>query len=702
VTAPAPGAALLPPARNDARIPARLLVGLPARLPLVLFWCALVVSVAVLGAAFTPWLVLPVLTAVLLLTWRLAPDPVPVTRATVQGAGAALTLVLLWLLANVWFAAEVLLVQRDPGFLTLEGLWLAEHADPDIPLRSAAAVADAVPGASAVSDAFWRSGGQMYAQGAKTFPGLLAIPGWLAGQSGVLAANLLIGAVALLAVYDLGRRLIDPRWALLPTAALALSTPFLHFTRAPFTEPTNVALTCGGLAVLWGAFGRPRLWPFALGGAMVGANALSRIDGAAVAAGLVLGVGAVAAGTVDPARRRHLLRGFLAATGAACAMVLLGYLDVQVHSAGYLADHAWLYVPLVGLLVAAVLGALVAIGLGRWTRLPAWLAARGALLGQVAAWTTVLGFLVLASRPLWMARRGIEPGSNQAWFIAAAQEVAGLPVDGTRSYDEMTLVWLAWYLGPLAVVLGAVGAAMLARRAVAQRRPELVVLLVTLGVPSLLYLLRPSITPDVVWAMRRFLPAVIPAVLLGAGWFLHWAAGAVRTRAGSGTGWLRAAVWLGVAGVLLAPLATWGPITTTAEYGGRAGEVAALCREVRGGRVVVVRSAEPPLLPTVRIVCDADVIELPGPADAATLAEARAAWGGGEVFVLTSSVRSVAWPAGRLPTLVTPMARWPHAIRPSNDPIRFTSSLYLGRIGEDGTVEPVGGATGPDRRAARP
>jgi hypothetical protein len=285
------------------------------------------------------------------------------------------------------------------------------------------------------------------------------------------------------------------------------------------------------------------------------------------------------------------------------------------------------------------------------------------------------------------------PDSPQAWFIAAAQEVAGLPVDGTRSYDEMTLVWLSWYLGPIAVVLGALGAAMLARRAVDGRRPELVVLLVTLGVPSLLYLVRPSITPDVIWAMRRFLPAVIPAILLAAGWFLHWAAGAVRSRAaaapGSRVGWLWAGVWAGGAGVLLAPMVTWGAITVTSDYSGRVGEVAQVCREVAGGRVLVVRGADPPWLPTLRIACDADVVELPGPAGPEDLAAVRAAWGGGDVFVLAASPRSVRWPVGEPPTFATPVARWPHAIQPSNAPIRFTSSLWLGRIAEDGSVVPV-------------
>ena len=182
-------------------------------------------------------------------------------------------------------------MQRDPGFLSLEGVWLTTHADPSIPIRSAAELSGQIPDVRVISDAFWRFGDEMHAQGAKTFPGLLAMVGWVFGLRGVLVANLLIGALGLLAVYDVARRLISPRWGVVPVATLALSTPMIYFSRATFTEPTNIVLTFGGLAVLWSAFRDPRLSRFALGGAMVGATALSRIDGAAVSAGLILGLG---------------------------------------------------------------------------------------------------------------------------------------------------------------------------------------------------------------------------------------------------------------------------------------------------------------------------------------------------------------------------------------------------------------------------
>ena len=151
-------------------------------------------------------------------------------------------------------------------------------------------------------------------------------------------------------------------WALLPTAALALTTPMLYFTRTPFTEPTNIVLTFAGLAVIVGraaptADPDP---PAALAGGMLGANALSRIDGAAVTAGLVLGLGLVAAGlgihsvagswceasSCDGGRTGH---------GGARLPGRPG----QLHG---LPDGApFVYVPLMAMLAACLVAALVAI-----------------------------------------------------------------------------------------------------------------------------------------------------------------------------------------------------------------------------------------------------------------------------------------------------------------------------------------------------
>ena len=673
-----------PPDSHTSGRVARVVTNLPARLPVLFFWVTLVVAVSVLLEVFTPWVVVPAVGVLWALTWNWGPAPVRPDREAVRGAAWALGLVAVWVLANLWYASEVLLVQRDPGFLTLMGLWLSEHADPDIPARTALEVAAQLPGAQVTSDAFWQAGTDIYAQGAKTFPGLTALGGWLLGRPGVLAANLVIGGIGLLAVYDLARRVITPRWALLPMAALALTTPMIYFSRTAFTEPTNIVLTFGGLAVLWSAYRDPRLWRFGLGGAMVGATALSRIDGAAVAAGLVVGLGVVVAGARDPQRRRRLAGGFVVASASAAAMVLLGYLDVHVHSTDYLRNHAFLYQPLIALFVGCFVVAALAIAVARIPVIRGWLAAHHRGLGTAAAVGVIAIAVLLASRPLWMQAHGIQAGTPTEWFIARAQEAAGVAVDGTRSYDEMTVMWLGWYLGPVTLALAAVGAALMARTAIVRRRPELIVVLVTLGVPALIYFLRPSITPDQVWAMRRFLPAVLPAVLLCAAWLLHRVLTRARGR------WARAAGWGAVVLMLVSPLATWGSVILTTEYGGRAAQMDALCGHVRSGRVVVVRAAEPPLLPTLRIMCDADVIEMRAPMDAEGLAQVRRAWDDQPVLVVTGTEGAIPWPDGQAPTISTPMARWPHSLYPTRSPVRFTSDLWVGSVGPDGSVTPVG------------
>jgi hypothetical protein len=279
-----------------------------------------------------------------------------------------------------------------------------------------------------------------------------------------------------------------------------------------------------------------------------------------------------------------------------------------------------------------------------------------------------------------MQGRRVEPGSGQQAFIEAFQRAAGVTVDGTRSYDEMTVVWLVWYLGIVAVLLGVVGAALLVARALVGRLPEPLVVLVTLGLPALLYLVRPSITPDQVWAMRRLLPAALPLVLMCAGWLLHVGWLGARGRA------VRVGVWAGAGAMLVGPVLAWGPVVATVDFSGRLGQVQALCQRVGSSRVVVVRGQDPPLLPTLRIMCDADVVEVPAPGDAEVLRRIRQAWGGGEVHIVGYTSDAPPWPGAGTPALVTPLARWPHGLEPPVSPIRFEGRTWVGRIAPDGTV----------------
>ena len=128
----------------------------------------------------------------------------------------------------------------------------------------------------------------------------------------------------------------------------------------------------------------------------------------------------------------------------------------------------------------------------------------------------------------------------------------------------------------------------------------------------------------------------------------------------------------------------------TAEYGGRAAQVAAVCDVVAGKRVVVVREVGPPWLPTLRIMCDADVVEVGPGATAEDLAGIRAVWGEG-VLVLTDAGELLPWADEEPePWLSQRMARWPHSLFPSLSPVRFRTDLWIATIERDGSVTPVG------------
>jgi hypothetical protein len=76
------------------------------------------------------------------------------------------------------------------------------------------------------------------------------------------------------------------------------------------------------------------------------------------------------------------------------------------------------------------------------------------------------------------------------------------------------MIWLAWYVGPVALVAGVAGLALAVRDVLLGRRPGLAPITGIALAITALYVARPSIFPGQVWAMRRFLPVTIPALLL--------------------------------------------------------------------------------------------------------------------------------------------------------------------------------------------
>ena len=151
-------------------------------------------------------------------------------------------------------------------------------------------------------------------------------------------------------------------------------------------------------------------------------------------------------------------------------------------------------------------------------------------LPAAAAIVTVLIFAGFAVRPLVQTVAG-ETDPTSIAYVAELQKLAGLPVDGRQQYYQDSLYWVIWYLGVPAVLLGAFGLAVLARRCTkalltwkdpgAAARVWALPLMMALWV-AVTVLWRPAVAPDQPWASRRLVPFVLPGLILGGIWAATW------------------------------------------------------------------------------------------------------------------------------------------------------------------------------------
>lgn len=667
---------------------ARALLALPDRLPVLLGALALAGLLTVLAGVFRPWTVLPLAVLLAAASWRWVPAAPAVTRSGLWSTGVVLVGCAVWVGWGLRHLAEYVVVNRDPGFLTLQALWLVDHPSAPIPVGSAAGAA--VAGADAGTEAFFLADGALHAQGNKMLPALLAMPGWIAGETGVRAGNLLIGAVALLAVFAAARRLAGPVLAVVPTVALACCLPFLVGTRAAYTEPLTVAFLAGGVTVALGGWRGRSTGSAVLVGLLFGAIATARIDGAVAVVGLVVGAVLAALVPSTAVERRTGAGRALAAVVSAAAMTALGLADVLRLSPEYVREHDSQLTALLSVTaVTVVVGLLVLAVPDRWLRPGRAVVVRSRRgLGFAAGLAVLLVAVVLASRPLWWQGRWTDAGSGYGLAVQLLQSAAGQPLDAARSYDEQTVTWMVWYLGLAAVVLGFAGLAELLRRAVSGRDPALLVVVAVIGVAAVFPLVRISITPDQVWAARRLLPATFPGLLIAATALLG-----LLGRPGRAVV-LRRAVAVGLAAALVAvPVSTWRPGASVTELSGRSTQAHAVCDALAAqgvDRIVWTHSSPFRYLATLRVVCDVEVVEFDGTADPGQLAAVYAAWGGGSVAVGSFDPADYAWTQAPTSSVggteSTTLGRSLVGVPTTVD--TTWSEIWLGTLRADGSVDP--------------
>ena len=431
---------------------------------------------------------------------------------------------------------EQIIYLRDPATYLQVGYWIAHHGSLPIP-DSAAAFGGPHPGLSFASSNYYPRGSGIVPQFMTGTPLVLAGAVWLGGLPAALVITPLIGGCAVLSFGGLAGRLAGPGWAPAAAAVLALSLPEQYTSRGTFSEPLAQVLLFGGLCLLADSLVVRRTqgktdWPSqdkvlaALAGLALGLTILVRIDGLSDILPAVPFLGVLLA-----ARRRQ------AVPFGAGLVIGVGYglADGYLKSRPYLDLEAPSLRPLALIVAAAVAATLAGIVVTRsqaardkarrlrTTRVVRWLPAAAAIL-------TVVIFVGFAIRPLVQTVAG-ETDPTSIAYVAELQKLAGLPVDGKQQYYQDSLYWVIWYLGVPAVLLGAFGLTVLARRCAhalltwkdpsAAARVWALPLMIAIWV-IVTVLWRPAVSPDQPWASRRLVPFVLPGLILGGIWAATW------------------------------------------------------------------------------------------------------------------------------------------------------------------------------------
>jgi hypothetical protein len=474
---------------------------------------------------FVAWLVFPLVGA----AWvALTVAGVVLTRGDDWTTSKPISVVALYLaLGFGLFAAlhssEHIITGRDPGVYFITGKWVAQHGDLIYDSGLTPEVAAELDSLHSWSQLGIHDGppGKGYFQFTHLMGVTLGAANLVGGDRLMFNTPAALAAVALLGVFVLARQIAGAPAALIAIGAMAIHPATLHFAKDAYSEWLALVFAAAGFWVwLIPDDRRPGL-KYTAAGVLVATGVLARVDGWVTIATFLMGVTylIVTDRGERPFTRKHLRWLLLGMTGVA----LLGYLDLTLRSPAYFGHVASIRRAMFGaaaaalvVLVAHSVRDLLAQNLRRGVR-------------RVAGWAASLAVLTLGAYGLFVRPQVPHRIDRVTPLLEGLQARDGLPIDGSRTYYESSLEWFTWYQGRFLVVALIVAAALASfvviRKAGDRRGP---VLAVFLGV-SILYLWNPSITPDHLWAMRRFLPIVLPMSFV----FLAWAAAAAERRGGT-------------------------------------------------------------------------------------------------------------------------------------------------------------------------
>jgi hypothetical protein len=471
------------------RIPIATSIGLAVwSVPLLGLLIARVYSPALLGSI--GWVVAALLAA------RLRPT-IP-ARVPIPSLAGAILIVGLGIASAIYvaFPADPTTTVRDMAVYAVHADYMAHHGRQDVPYPAGLDdPRERRPPGSVEFAGVYGTQPTMTVQFGHLYPAWLAQVFGVLGFEGVIRANAVLAVLAALAVFGVARRVASPPIAALAAVTLALNPSQVWTTHNTLTEIMTQLLIWSAFLCLVAAPPQRAPRAGAIAGLLLGVAAVVRIDSLVLVPMLLLAGATVRVVDDRSPAWRAAIPLWLASTPV--------FVIATAYYAGFTEPYFRHLSPQLLQIAAAAVAAAAVVGVTAVEPLRRWIGrvvrARAVVIGVGIG---LLALIVYA----YFVRPSIGP------FAVIEDTTFGL--GGTRSYIEDALPNLGRYLSPPVVWFGLLGWLALLLREVHGGRTWLLPVVVVTGGYAALYFWNQSIFPDHFWAIRRFIPIVVPAVVV--------------------------------------------------------------------------------------------------------------------------------------------------------------------------------------------
>jgi hypothetical protein len=348
--------------------------------------------------------------------------------------------------------------------------------------------------------------GRVFPEFFHLFPAFGAYLFRAAGVKGALATAPVFGVLGTLGAYLAFRRLFGPATGLLAALLLALNVVQVWFARYPVSESLSQFLVFLALLAfaLWEDTGSAAFGAWA--GVALGLSLLVRIDSVLLLAPVVLWI-LVRRGRAEQSWRQVMPLLVPLAVLAAHAAVHAAFWSrkyvVDILERPYWRQAGGVYLAAAAVVMAVAATSPLLVGpLAAFARR----SARPVRM-LVCAGAVLLALYAYFLRPRLSAWAGGD--GNTSPPLPQAELLRALGFNHLAAHDAQSFLRLGWFLTPAVLALAVVGFVLLVR----EWRPRYLFPILTAAIVALFYFYKIRIYNDYFFALRRFVPVVIPFLL---------------------------------------------------------------------------------------------------------------------------------------------------------------------------------------------